>query len=207
MTVSKSVLSDYRDERGSLVTFGGNGKGQTRGYGTLTNGLTMDSEFTEFQTAAVDAYVNDLLNPDFYETIYQRVTRKENECLQKKVLELDEDKKVFENNLISSQSRVMELSKQVTDFEQIVIIERSNFEKERKVFEEERNVFVNERKSFELKSEKLLQKISDLERKFVIDRKEFERQMKNSLKKPSLRAGKYQNMVHEFEEEIQVVHS
>ncbi|KAJ9541737.1 hypothetical protein OSB04_028243 [Centaurea solstitialis] len=251
--------------------------------------LTMDSDITKLQTAAVDAYVNDLLNPIFFESIYQRVDRftniiwklkkenisltdqvvthekstssqqaaliikvtnledslskerslitslkkdlqnehdqmlkhsfgnaqnlklvtslrKENECLQKKVIELDEDKKIFENNLISSQSRVMELSKQVTDFEQIVIIERSNFEKERKVFEEERNVFVNERKSFELESEKLSQKISDLERKFLIDRKEFERQMKNSLKKPSLRAGKYQNMMHEFEEEIQVVH-
>ncbi|KAJ9536409.1 hypothetical protein OSB04_un000422 [Centaurea solstitialis] len=252
--------------------------------------LTMDSKFTELQTAAVDAYVNDLLNPNFFETIYQRINRftdiiwklkienisltdqvvthekstpsqqaeliikvtnledslskerslitslkkdlqnehdqmlkhsfgnaqnlklvtslrKENECLQKKVLELDEDRKVFKNKLISSQSSVMELSKQVTDFEQIVIIEQSNFEKERKVFEEERNDFVNERKSFELKSEKLLQKISDLERKLVIDRKEVERQVKNSLKKPSLRAGKYQNMVHEFEEEIQVVHS
>ncbi|KAJ9548832.1 hypothetical protein OSB04_021375 [Centaurea solstitialis] len=40
MTGSKSVLSDYRDERGPTVTFGGNGKGQTRGYGTLTNGVT-----------------------------------------------------------------------------------------------------------------------------------------------------------------------
>ncbi|KAJ9536026.1 LOW QUALITY PROTEIN: hypothetical protein OSB04_un000809 [Centaurea solstitialis] len=38
MTGSKSVLFDYSDER---VTFGGNGKGQTRGYGTLTNGVTM----------------------------------------------------------------------------------------------------------------------------------------------------------------------
>ncbi|KAJ9536526.1 hypothetical protein OSB04_un000278 [Centaurea solstitialis] len=257
--------------------------------GSFNVKLTMDSDITKLQTAAVDAYVNDLLNPNFFESINQRVNRftdiiwklklenicltdqvvthekstssqqaeliikvtnledslskerslitslkkdlqnehdqmlkhsfgnaqnlklvtslrKENECLQKKVIELDEDKKIFENNLISSQSRVMELSTQVTDFEQIVIIERSNFEKERKVFEEERNVFVNERKSFELESEKLSQKISDLERKFLIDRKEFERQMKNSLKKPSLRAGKYQNMMHEFEEEIQVVH-
>ncbi|KAJ9547456.1 LOW QUALITY PROTEIN: hypothetical protein OSB04_019999 [Centaurea solstitialis] len=40
MTGSKSVLSDYRDERGPSVTFGGNGRGQTRGYGTLTNGVT-----------------------------------------------------------------------------------------------------------------------------------------------------------------------
>ncbi|KAJ9545009.1 hypothetical protein OSB04_024716 [Centaurea solstitialis] len=61
--------------------------------------------------------------------------RKENECLQKKVHELDEDKKVFENKLISSHSRVIELSNQVNDFEKIVIIERSNFEKERRAFE------------------------------------------------------------------------
>ncbi|KAJ9545208.1 hypothetical protein OSB04_024915 [Centaurea solstitialis] len=61
--------------------------------------------------------------------------RKENECLQKKVHELEEDKKVFENKLISSHSRVIELSNQVNDFEKIVIIERSNFEKERRAFE------------------------------------------------------------------------
>ncbi|KAJ9536648.1 hypothetical protein OSB04_un000197 [Centaurea solstitialis] len=40
MTGSKSVLINYREERGPAVTFGGNGKGQTRGYGTLTNGVT-----------------------------------------------------------------------------------------------------------------------------------------------------------------------
>ncbi|KAJ9557100.1 hypothetical protein OSB04_011714 [Centaurea solstitialis] len=112
--------------------------------------------------------------------------RKENECLQKKVLEFNEDNKGFENKLISSQSRVMELSKQVTDFEQMLIIERSNFEKERKVFD--------------LTSVNLSKKISELERKIILDKK-------NSLKKPSLRAGKYQNMMHEFEEEIQGVHS
>ncbi|KAJ9536013.1 hypothetical protein OSB04_un000819 [Centaurea solstitialis] len=254
----------------------------------------MDSDITKLQTAVVDAYVNDLLNPNFFESINQRVNRftdiiwklklenicltdqvvthekstssqqaeliikvtnledslskerilitslkkdlqnehdqmlkhsfgnaqnlklvtslrKENDCLKKKVLELDEDKKVFEHKLISSQSRVMELSKQVTDFEQNLIIERSNFEKERKVFEEERNVLANERKSFELKSENFSQKISDLERKIVLDRKEFERRMnvidskKKSLKKPSLRVGKYN--LHDFEDDIQVVQS
>ncbi|KAJ9547942.1 hypothetical protein OSB04_020485 [Centaurea solstitialis] len=61
--------------------------------------------------------------------------KKENECLQKKVHELDEDKKVVENKLISSHSRVIELSNQVNDFEKIVILERSNFEKERRAFE------------------------------------------------------------------------
>ncbi|KAJ9556924.1 hypothetical protein OSB04_011538 [Centaurea solstitialis] len=40
MTGSKSVLSDYRDEKGPSVTIGGTGKGQTRGYDILTNGVT-----------------------------------------------------------------------------------------------------------------------------------------------------------------------
>jgi hypothetical protein len=40
MTGNKSVLSDYHEEKGPSVTFGGNGKGQTRGFGTLTNGST-----------------------------------------------------------------------------------------------------------------------------------------------------------------------
>ncbi|KAJ9536485.1 LOW QUALITY PROTEIN: hypothetical protein OSB04_un000322 [Centaurea solstitialis] len=52
-----------------------------------------------------------------------------------KVTNLENDKNLFENNLISSHSRVMELSNQVNDFEKIVIIERSNFEKERRAFE------------------------------------------------------------------------
>src|SRR5581483_236167 len=42
---SKSVLSDYHDEKGPSVTFGGNGKGQTKGYGTLTNGVTTFMRF------------------------------------------------------------------------------------------------------------------------------------------------------------------
>ncbi|KAJ9550966.1 hypothetical protein OSB04_015011 [Centaurea solstitialis] len=38
MTGSKSVLSNYRDERGPSVTFGGNGRGQTRGIRRPWNG-------------------------------------------------------------------------------------------------------------------------------------------------------------------------
>ncbi|KAJ9545020.1 hypothetical protein OSB04_024727 [Centaurea solstitialis] len=53
MTGSKFVLSNYREERGPAVTFGGNGKGQTRGYGTLTNGVT---------TFKRVAYVEDLMH-------------------------------------------------------------------------------------------------------------------------------------------------
>ncbi|KAJ9565966.1 hypothetical protein OSB04_001932 [Centaurea solstitialis] len=57
MAGSKSVLSNYRDERGPLVTFGGNGKGQTRGYGTLTNGVT-----TFKRVAYVEGLMHNLLS-------------------------------------------------------------------------------------------------------------------------------------------------
>ena len=40
MTGNESVLTDYHEEKGPSVTFGGNGKVQTRGLGTLTNGST-----------------------------------------------------------------------------------------------------------------------------------------------------------------------
>ncbi|KAJ9546782.1 hypothetical protein OSB04_019325 [Centaurea solstitialis] len=57
MTGSKSVLSNYREERGPAVTFGGNGKGQTRGYGTLTNGVT-----TFKRVAYVEGLMHNLLS-------------------------------------------------------------------------------------------------------------------------------------------------
>ncbi|KAJ9547172.1 hypothetical protein OSB04_019715 [Centaurea solstitialis] len=57
MTGSKSVLSNYRDEKGPSVTFGGNGKGQTRGYGTLTNGVT-----TFKRVAYVEGLMHNLLS-------------------------------------------------------------------------------------------------------------------------------------------------
>ncbi|KAJ9544484.1 hypothetical protein OSB04_024191 [Centaurea solstitialis] len=57
MTGSKSVLSNYREERGPAVTFGGNGKGQTRGYGTLTNGVT-----TFKRVAYVEGLIHNLLS-------------------------------------------------------------------------------------------------------------------------------------------------
>ncbi|KAJ9541694.1 hypothetical protein OSB04_028200 [Centaurea solstitialis] len=57
MTGSKSVLSDYRDERGPSVTFGGNGRGQTRGYGTLTNEVT-----TFKRVAYVEGLMHNLLS-------------------------------------------------------------------------------------------------------------------------------------------------
>ncbi|KAJ9546433.1 hypothetical protein OSB04_018976 [Centaurea solstitialis] len=62
------------------------------------------------------------------------------------------------------------------------------------------HTLIDERKVFDLKSETLSKKISELEKKIILDKK-------NALKKPSLRVGKYQNLMHEFEEEIQVVHS
>ncbi|KAJ9536231.1 hypothetical protein OSB04_un000597 [Centaurea solstitialis] len=57
MTGLKSVLSNYREERGPAVTFGGNGKGQTRGYGTLTNGVT-----TFKRVAYVEGLMHNLLS-------------------------------------------------------------------------------------------------------------------------------------------------
>ncbi|KAJ9556367.1 hypothetical protein OSB04_010981 [Centaurea solstitialis] len=57
MTGSKSVLSNYCEERGPAVTFGGNGKGQTRGYGTLTNGVT-----TFKRVAYVEGLMHNLLS-------------------------------------------------------------------------------------------------------------------------------------------------
>ncbi|KAJ9542321.1 hypothetical protein OSB04_028827 [Centaurea solstitialis] len=57
MTGSKSVLSNYHEERGPAVTFGGNGKGQTRGYGTLTNGVT-----TFKRVAYVEGLMHNLLS-------------------------------------------------------------------------------------------------------------------------------------------------
>ncbi|KAJ9547193.1 hypothetical protein OSB04_019736 [Centaurea solstitialis] len=40
MTRNKHVLIDYKEEAGPSVKFGGEGRGITRGYGTLTNGKT-----------------------------------------------------------------------------------------------------------------------------------------------------------------------
>ncbi|KAJ9536321.1 hypothetical protein OSB04_un000501 [Centaurea solstitialis] len=57
MTGSKSVLTNYREERGPAVTFGGNGRGQTRGYGTLTNGVT-----TFKRVAYVESLMHNLLS-------------------------------------------------------------------------------------------------------------------------------------------------
>ncbi|KAJ9557729.1 hypothetical protein OSB04_012343 [Centaurea solstitialis] len=57
MTGSKSVLSNYREERGPAVTFGGNGKCQTRGYGTLTNAVT-----TFKRVAYVEGLMHNLLS-------------------------------------------------------------------------------------------------------------------------------------------------
>ncbi|KAJ9555723.1 hypothetical protein OSB04_010337 [Centaurea solstitialis] len=129
-------------------------------------------------------------------------------CSAKKFVESEAVSRVKSLELRNAQ-----LSSQISDFEQLIILERRNFEKERKFFEEEKKVFENERKSFELNSVKLSKKISDLENQIVFERKDFEKMKnvfeskKNSLKKPSLRVGKYQNMMHDFEEEIHVVKS
>ncbi|KAJ9545137.1 LOW QUALITY PROTEIN: hypothetical protein OSB04_024844 [Centaurea solstitialis] len=114
---------------------------------------------------------------------------------------------------------IFELQRTVADLQKLLEDkagqEKQNVElevaKERHVFETEiekltktvsdlQNTLLEERKVFDLTSVNLSKKISELERKIILDKK-------NSLKKPSLRAGKYQNIMHEFEEEIQGVHS
>ena len=38
MTGNKSLLSNFSKEEGPIVSFGGNGKGVTKGYGSVSNG-------------------------------------------------------------------------------------------------------------------------------------------------------------------------
>lgn len=57
MTGYKSVLIDYHEEKGPSVTFGGDGQGHTRGYGTLTNGAT-----TFKRVAYVEGLMHNLLS-------------------------------------------------------------------------------------------------------------------------------------------------
>ena len=57
MTGNKSILSDYHEEKGPSVIFGGNGKGQTRGFGTLSNGIT-----TFRRVACVEGLKHNLLS-------------------------------------------------------------------------------------------------------------------------------------------------
>ncbi|KAI3702325.1 hypothetical protein L6452_28059 [Arctium lappa] len=40
MTGQKDLLTEYKEEKGPSVTFGGNGKGYTRGFGVLSNATT-----------------------------------------------------------------------------------------------------------------------------------------------------------------------
>ncbi|KAJ9566348.1 hypothetical protein OSB04_002314 [Centaurea solstitialis] len=135
-----------------------------------------------------------------------------------------------EHDLVNERSRfakdreeyvqeILELQRTVADLQKLLEDkagqEKQNVElevaKERHMFETEiekltktvsdlQNTLLEERKVFDLTSVNLSKKISELERKIILDKK-------NSLKKPSLRAGKYQNMMHEFEEEIQGVHT
>ncbi|KAJ9556902.1 hypothetical protein OSB04_011516 [Centaurea solstitialis] len=135
-----------------------------------------------------------------------------------------------EHDLVNERSRfakdreeyvqeILELQRTVADLQKLLEDkagqEKQNVElevaKERHMFETEiekltktvsdlQNTLLEERKVFDLTSINLSKKISELERKIILDKKK-------SLKKPSLRAGKFQNMMHEFEEEIQGVHS
>ena len=44
MTGRKTLLTEFKEEIGPSVTFGGNGKGYTKGYGVLSNGATSFSK-------------------------------------------------------------------------------------------------------------------------------------------------------------------
>ncbi|KAJ9562356.1 hypothetical protein OSB04_007516 [Centaurea solstitialis] len=134
-------------------------------------------------------------------------------------LDLVNERNRFEKDREEYVQEILELQRTVADLQKVLedkggqekqIVELE-FAKERHMFKTEieqltktvsdlQNTLTEERKVFDLKSVNLSKKISELERKIILDKK-------NSLKKPSLRVGKYQNMMHEFEEEIQDVHS
>ncbi|KAI3715006.1 hypothetical protein L6452_21969 [Arctium lappa] len=57
MSGQKDLLTEYKEEKGPSVTFGGNGKGYTRGFGVLINGIT-----TFRRVAYVDGLKHNLLS-------------------------------------------------------------------------------------------------------------------------------------------------
>ncbi|KAI3698136.1 hypothetical protein L6452_31248 [Arctium lappa] len=57
MTGQRDLLTEYKEEKGPSVTFGGNGKGFTRGFGVLSNGTT-----TFRRVAYVDGLKHNLLS-------------------------------------------------------------------------------------------------------------------------------------------------
>ncbi|KAJ9535415.1 hypothetical protein OSB04_un001472 [Centaurea solstitialis] len=154
----------------------------------------------------------------------------EREMLLEQIQSLQQVVHESEHDLVNERNRfakdreeyvqeILELQRTVADLQKLLEDkggqEKQNveleFAKESHMFETEieqltktvsdlQNTLTEERKVFDLKSVNLSKKISELERKIILDKK-------NSLKKPSLRVGKYQNMMHEFEDEIQVVHS
>ncbi|KAI3681723.1 hypothetical protein L6452_36527 [Arctium lappa] len=57
MTGQRNLLTEYKEEKGPSVTFGGNGKGYTQGFGVLSNGTT-----TFRRVAYVDGLKHNLLS-------------------------------------------------------------------------------------------------------------------------------------------------
>ncbi|KAI3665330.1 hypothetical protein L6452_43954 [Arctium lappa] len=57
MTGQRDLLTEYKEEKGPSVTFGGNGKGYTQGFGVLSNGTT-----TFRRVAYVDGLKHNLLS-------------------------------------------------------------------------------------------------------------------------------------------------
>ena len=85
MTGNKSVLSDYHDEKGPSVTFGENDKRQTRGFGTLSNGVT-----TFRRVAYVEGLKHNLLSISQLYDKYHKVTFSKKDCKVK-----NKDKKII----------------------------------------------------------------------------------------------------------------
>ena len=85
MTVNKSVLTDYLEEKGPSVTFGRNGKSQTRGFGTLTNRST-----TFRRVAYVEALKHNLLGISQFCDKDHKVSFTKKDCKVK-----DKDKNVI----------------------------------------------------------------------------------------------------------------
>ena len=85
MIGKKTVLSNYHEEKRPSVTFGENGKGQTRGFGTLTNGVT-----TFRRVAYVEGLKHNLLSISQFYDKNHKVSFTKKDCKVK-----NKDKKVI----------------------------------------------------------------------------------------------------------------
>lgn len=96
-----------------------------------------------------------------------------------------------ENRIKSCEMKNCQLLKQIYDFEQVLVLERDKFEKERTEFQ-------TERKGFESKSVEFSLKISDLEKILAKEREEFECKKNVFQKENSVFEKKKTEMLNEF---------